>query len=329
MTTSCDTAVPSRGVCFGEPPKENSSAQLSNSTSETHWSINGVPYTIPPLYDQMHDWATPPSFSGYAQRMRALKGSSGSSAIANSAMHKMGNHSRAISTASSSSTVTVRRDQRLEMIADGIRQEEDGGRGVLANSDNKGDGPLGDLHHAEQEANVWRRSWSVVVRRDILRQQRALVTQQREMLVTLKRSALALQKEVRKRALRAQRLASNPQVQVRCKRIARDIGVIAPTVEANLIARRAAIELASKGLESFTNMPRGCELGFTVPYAAAAGDLVHRSAHSFEEGLDGSGSVDCAQLAADGVQPAKDTASVQQNADRLHKELFAGRTCAG
>jgi len=89
----------------------------------------------------------------------------------------------------------------------------------------------------------WRRAWSIVVRRDILRQQRALVTQQREIFVTQKRSALAVQKEVRKRALRAQRVASNPQVQVRCKRIARDILTLAPAIETKLNARRASAEL--------------------------------------------------------------------------------------
>lgn len=62
-----------------------------------------------------------------------------------------------------------------------------------------------------------------MVRRDILRQQRALVTQQREIIVTLKRTAQGAQKEVRKRGLQAQRFASIPQVQVRCKRLARDI----------------------------------------------------------------------------------------------------------
>ena len=71
-----------------------------------------------------------------------------------------------------------------------------------------------------RDADRWRRAWSVVVRRDILRQQRAVVTSHKDMLVMLKR-----RRSRRKRrcasALRAQRLSSNPVIQLRCKKLAR------------------------------------------------------------------------------------------------------------
>ena len=47
------------------------------------------------------------------------------------------------------------------------------------------------------EIDSWKRAWSVVVRRDVLRQQRAIVTQQRDATTALKRTAIATQKEVR------------------------------------------------------------------------------------------------------------------------------------
>ena len=64
------------------------------------------------------------------------------------------------------------------------------------------------------EKAEWKRQWSVVVRRDILRQQRAIVGGQKDVLTQLKRTGIACQKEIRKKALRGQRLASNPQIQV-------------------------------------------------------------------------------------------------------------------
>ena len=82
----------------------------------------------------------------------------------------------------------------------------------------------------------------MVVRRDIMRQQRALVTLQKEFLVTLKRTAAATQKEVRKHALQAQKLASNPQVQLRCKRLAKDITNYAPLLDSRTEERRLEVE---------------------------------------------------------------------------------------
>ena len=78
-----------------------------------------------------------------------------------------------------------------------------------------------------------------------MRQQRALVTLQKEFLVTLRRTAAATQKEVRKMALQGQKLASNPQVQVRCKRLARDITTLAPVLERRTDERREASERAA------------------------------------------------------------------------------------
>ena len=61
----------------------------------------------------------------------------------------------------------------------------------------------------------------------------------------LKRTAIATQKEVRKRALRAQRLSSNPENQLRCKKLARDVTNLAAQLEAAQDDRLVAAEKAA------------------------------------------------------------------------------------
>ena len=118
------------------------------------------------------------------------------------------------------------------------------GGGAVPGSGGLGEGG-GAMDEARDELDRWRRAWSVVVRRDILRQQRAVVTSHKEMLVMLKRTAIATQKEVRKRALRAQRLSSNPENQLRCKKLARDVTNLAAQLEAAQDDRLVAAEKAA------------------------------------------------------------------------------------
>ena len=204
-----------------------------NNADEDLFQLYGVHYRIPPLFDQMHADPTcswlPAGGASYAQIARAMRGPPAASADAQKAAGRP-NPQKAPK-------------ERAEAVT--IQTE------ALPLPDSvPGSKTLGD---DRDEIDRWRRSWSVVVRRDILRQQRALVTQQREMVVTQKRTALAVQKEVRKRALRAQRLASNPQVQVRCKRIARDLITLTPALETKNIARRLAAEHANHELANQTH----------------------------------------------------------------------------
>jgi hypothetical protein len=90
----------------------------------------------------------------------------------------------------------------------------------------------------------WARCWSVVVRRDILKQQRIMTTHQRENHADLKRIALAAQKEARRRAQNVQRIAASSRVQVRCKRLVRDLGPAHRAAEAQLLADRKAVARA-------------------------------------------------------------------------------------
>ena len=204
-----------------------------NNADEDLFQLYGVHDRIPPLFDQMHADPTcswlPAGGASYAQIARAMRGPPAASADAQKAAGRP-NPQKAPK-------------ERAEAVT--IQTE------ALPLPDSvPGSKTLGD---DRDEIDRWRRSWSVVVRRDLLRQQRALVTQQREMVVTQKRTALAVQKEVRKRALRAQRLASNPQVQVRCKRIARDLITLTPALETKNIARRLAAEHANHELANQTH----------------------------------------------------------------------------
>lgn len=204
-----------------------------HNADEDLFQLYGVHYRIPPLFDQMHADPTcswlPAGGASYAQIARAMRGPPAASADAQKAT---GRPNPQKAPKERAEAVTIQNE------ALPLPDSAPGSKALVDDRD---------------EIDRWRRSWSVVVRRDILRQQRALVTQQREMVVTQKRTALAVQKEVRKRALRAQRLASNPQVQVRCKRIARDLITLTPALETKNNARRLAAEHANHELANQTH----------------------------------------------------------------------------
>ena len=194
------------------------------------WCIHGLTYSIPPLFDQLpfdFPHSTRPSAYAYAEWARS--------------MHS-GLHTRPQTHGTRNVPLPNTRRERGDSKKASERNFRDLPQQCM---DGQGAADSVSLPSGCFEGGLerWRRSWSVVVRRDILRQQRAIVTQQREMLVSLKRSVLAVQKEVRKRALRAQRLASNPQVQIRCKRIARDVAALASHVDAQQQERREAAAL--------------------------------------------------------------------------------------
>ncbi len=228
---------PRKSALFTDDHRSGTQRQRAD---EDFFQVYGVHYRIPPLFDEMHAWQ-PTGGPTYAQCARALRPAPAAGAQPGAGRpHGQAARKERVD-ASSSSQIGADRSATADLPPDAAAGSE-------ARPD---DG-------ARDEVDRWRRSWSVVVRRDILRQQRALVTQQREMLVTQKRSALAVQKEVRKRALRAQRLASNPQVQVRCKRIARDLITLTPAIEAKHNARREAAERT--GHELASGMPRRAEV---------------------------------------------------------------------
>lgn len=89
-----------------------------------------------------------------------------------------------------------------------------------------------------EDLERWKRCYSTVVKRDIPRQQKGILTQSREATATLKRTVTAAQKEVRRRAMRAQRMASGSQVQLRCKKLSRELQLAYKVVEARLLDRR-------------------------------------------------------------------------------------------
>ena len=66
----------------------------------------------------------------------------------------------------------------------------------------------------------------------------SFATRQRETMAAAKRTVIAVQKEVRKGALRAQRKASGSQVQLRCKMLSRELPSAYKAVEARLLEHR-------------------------------------------------------------------------------------------
>jgi len=216
------------------------SGAFCNASPKIHvheiWSIHGVEYHIPALFDELgnHLPALQSDFS-YADWARMMR-----VPLTNGAHPALGRSHASSSVRPGSSSLVTRKERCENVNVKGQNSPAQATDSVLlrpSTSSLDSSLPTGEVQDGMER---WRRSWSVVVRRDIMRQQRALVTQQREMLVTMKRSALAVQKEVRKRALRAQRLASHPQVQVRCKRIARDVAALTSTLAIQQKSRRAA-----------------------------------------------------------------------------------------
>jgi len=190
----------------------------ADDASSPWWNLHGMHLRIPPFWAQLGEWeaAAPLGYGSYAQWARSV-GPSGAPLSA-----EAGGSARSRSRAS-----------RAEGAKRGREEPEEAGEEEAAE-----DAAMDALR---EEGDRWRRCWAIVVRRDVAKQQRALVTQQREAHAIAKRAALGAQKEVRKQALAAQRHGAPSQVQLRCKRLVRDMQAAARRDAAQLAdAQRAA-----------------------------------------------------------------------------------------
>ena len=242
--SAADSNAPPKSAFFGEPPAHASSGDGGAALPSEYLVVNGFHYRIPPLYDQMHTMSDEPNqseYASYAQWARAqssMRGGAGSTKDNAAVVGGSGGRGDASGGGGSSDKPAAaargrgrgRGRGRPSLASRGAESGLGGearspsaelggmatgeGGGAVPGSGGLGEGG-GAMDEARDELDRWRRAWSVVVRRDILRQQRAVVTSHKDMLVMLKRTAIATQKEVRKRALRAQRLSSNPVIQLR------------------------------------------------------------------------------------------------------------------
>ena len=201
---------------FAEVPA-GASADRRAAPPSDWWSIHGFHMRIPPLYDQMHmmqEEARPGAYATYAQWAHAAQRTGAASGGGAGASGVQQQQQQATTDGAAAAPQEKRPRGRPPLNKTEGRAKE---RGPTPEQGGGDGGRSAGGGSAESEER--KRAWSVVVRRDILRQQRAIVTQQKEMLTTCKRTALACQKEVRKKALRGQKLNSMPQIQMKCKRL--------------------------------------------------------------------------------------------------------------
>ena len=149
-----------RSAVFLEVP---SGASPSRSSTQPHelWAVHGMHYQLPPLYDQLHIVCPEPlsGFHSYTQWAKSLRPQASTSRSA---------------PASRGSLASLRQ---------------------TAGSAQHGEDQLNDGEREDVEK--WKRCYSTVVRRDIVRQQKLLSTQTRETAAGMKRTITAAQKEVR------------------------------------------------------------------------------------------------------------------------------------
>ena len=95
-----------------------------------------------------------------------------------------------------------------------------------------------------EEFEKWRTCWKTIAKRDVPRHQRTVVTQQKETVAGCRRVALTVQKEVRRKALRAQRFSMSSQIQIKCKKLVKDMGTAYKESEAarDAVRKEAARE---------------------------------------------------------------------------------------
>eukprot|EP00966_Prymnesium_polylepis_P199878 4632068-Prymnesium_polylepis.1 len=165
-------------------------------------------YRLPPLFDQLHTVRSEsaPGFHSYTQWAKSQHRPQASQT----------GGLRTTTPASRGSLASLRRPTCAVMLHD----EE-------------------KLSEAEREdLERWKRCYSTVVKRDIPRAQKAFIAVSREATAAVKRTVTAAQKEVRRRAMRAQRMASGSQVQLRCKKLSRELQVAFKAVESRLLDHR-------------------------------------------------------------------------------------------
>ena len=216
-------ATAPKSKLFGEPAEGASASRAAAPPSE-YWNVHGMVYRIPPLYDQLglqigSADAPPQGYESYAQWVRSVKGGPSAAPMVRQPPGRQpgsaaGSKANAAATAAALAAAAAAEEEALKNSGPGGAEEADEAR--------------------------WRRAYGVVVKRDINKQQRVFQTQQRDAQTTLKRTALAVQKEVRRRAMNVQRIAASSRVQLRCKRMVRDLGAAHKVREAALLAERKA-----------------------------------------------------------------------------------------
>ena len=174
---------PPRSACFPDVPRGASATRVAAPPTE-FWAVHGMYYRIPPLYDQLKTVRaseTPPGWATYAQWQASFRGGPGPPPRAPGSERMP---------ASRGSLAALR---------------QPGGSGpsglnsmvpLLPGEDALDDAGVPPTDPRREEYERWRGCWKTIVRRDIARQQRTLITQQKETLAGCRRAALAVQKEV-------------------------------------------------------------------------------------------------------------------------------------
>ncbi|KAL1495497.1 hypothetical protein AB1Y20_016862 [Prymnesium parvum] len=197
-----------RSAVFSAPP-QGATASSTIARATDYFIVHGMYYRIPPLFDELHllrDEVTA-GFSSYTQWAKSCRPHQPS---------QVGGAVRAATPASRGSLSSLRRP-------------------ACASAAN-GEDQLSE--NEKEDLDRWKRCYSAVVKRDVPRQQKSLSAQSREVVAASKRTVTAAQKEVRRRAMRAQRMASGSQVQLRCKKLSRELQLAYKAVEARLLAGR-------------------------------------------------------------------------------------------
>ena len=208
---------PPRSTCFPEVPRGASAARVAAPPTE-YWAVHGMYYRIPPLYDQLRSVRAeqPPGWSSYTQWAQSFRPGAGSAGGGRGPPGAM--------PASRGSLAA-------------LRQPQSAGPSVMMPLLPGEDEDMPSNDPRREEFERWRACWKTIVKRDIPRHQRTILTQQKDTLAGCKRASLTVQKEVRRRAMRAQRLAMSSQIQIKCKKLVRDMG---PAYKESETAREAA-----------------------------------------------------------------------------------------
>ena len=203
---------------FGAVPTGASASRRAAPPSD-YWNVHGMHMRIPPLFDQLHllkEEAPPGGFTSYTQWARVQR--QGAAGLPVDEVDGAAPEPAGAAAGFEAAGEQQQPKKRGRPPKTGAGSSGGDGRGKASKDKdsstfNESAGGA-DFGGPGDEKAEWKRQWSVVVRRDILRQQRAIVGGQKDVLTQLKRTGIACQKEIRKKALRGQRLASNPQIQV-------------------------------------------------------------------------------------------------------------------
>jgi len=207
---------PPRSTCFPDVPRGASATRVAAPPAE-FWAVHGMYYRIPPLYDQLRSerQEQPPGWANYTQWAHSAGRQQGSGG---------GRCPPGTVPASRGSLAALRQPQAGGPSASGP---------LLPGEDDN----LPPDDPRREEFEKWRTCWKTIAKRDVPRHQRTVVTQQKETVAGCRRVALTVQKEVRRKALRAQRFSMSSQIQIKSKKLVKDMGTAYKESEA---ARDAA-----------------------------------------------------------------------------------------